>query len=433
MSYGESWGRYPKTNSTLHPVQWLHEPIKFESDKRYLPYGQGRSYGDCCLNDAGVLLTTNGLSRIISFDRQTGVLRCEAGLTIDEVLRVIVPAGWFVPVTPGTRFVSIGGAIANDVHGKNHHTSGTFGRHVLAFELLRSSGERLLCSPQQNTELFRASIAGLGLTGLITWAEIQLKPIKNAGIEMESVRFSDLEEFFQISGGSEKDFEYTVAWLDCVSSGSAFGRGIFMRGNHSAADAKQCRASRLKLAVPVDAPGFALNRWTVQAFNSCYYNKQRQKSVRSLVHYEPFFYPLDAVLDWNRIYGRRGFFQFQCVLPPTAGKTALSDMLREIVASGNGSFLAVLKEFGDLPSPGMMSFPRPGVTLCLDFANHGEKTACMMKRLDAMTREFGGAMYPAKDAWMTADNFRRYFPCWQEFSKFIDPAFSSSFWRRVSA
>lgn len=433
MSYGESWGRFPKSKAELVPVQWLHEPLKFESGKSYLPYGQGRSYGDCCLNDGGVQLSTKVLSRVISFDRERGVLRAEAGLTLDEILRVIVPAGWFVPVTPGTRFVSLGGAIANDVHGKNHHAAGTFGRHVRAFELLRSNGQRLLCTATENRDYYSATIAGLGLTGLITWAEVQLKPIHNSSISMESIQFSNLDEFFEISGSSDKDFEYTVAWLDCVSKGSNFGRGIFMRGNHSPADAPQRRASKLRLAVPFDAPSFALNKWTVQAFNSCYYHKQRSKLVQSVTHYEPFFYPLDAVYDWNKIYGKRGFFQFQCVLPPAVSRSGLLQMLKDIVESGNGSFLAVLKEFGNVPSPGMLSFPRPGVTLCLDFANQGEATVSLMRRLDCMTREMGGAMYPAKDAWMSPESFRAYFPSWKEFSKFIDPAFSSSFWRRVTA
>jgi FAD/FMN-containing dehydrogenase len=431
MGIGESWGRFPKTKAHIRSVSWRTDVQRLAADSTYLAYGQGRSYGDCCLNDGGTLLRTAGLNRLLSFDREKGILRAEAGITFDELLRVIVPAGWFLPVTPGTRFVSLGGAIANDVHGKNHHRGGTFGRFVRSFELLRSDGKTVVCSPTVNAELFAATIAGLGLTGLILTAEIQLKAIVNAGILMDSIRFHNLSEFFEISRSTESKYEYTVAWLDCVASGDKLGRGIFMGGNHHPERGRIFKPSGLTLKAPFDAPGFLLNRYTVQAFNQVYFHKQFADKVCSEVHYAPFFYPLDSVLEWNRIYGSRGFFQFQCVVPSTEPK-GIQMLLERIVASGKGSFLAVLKEFGDLASPGMLSFPRKGVTLCLDFANQGESTILLMGELENMVTELGGALYPAKDALMSAEHFTQYYPRLPEFKKHIDPQFSSSLWRRVT-
>lgn len=433
MSAFESWGRFPRASQSIQPFRWPWQGIIRPPGRTLLPYGLGRSYGDSCLNDGGELLSTRELNRFISFDQESGVIRCEAGVSLDALHQATVPRGWFVPVTPGTRFVTLGGAVANDVHGKNHHRAGTLGRHVRSFGLLRSDGQRLVCSPQENQEVFAATIGGLGLTGLIVWVEIQLIRIANPYIDMHSTKFSNLEEFFVLSKESDSDSEYTVAWLDCVASGADFGRGIFMKGNFCGPDAALPTKRRsLRLRMPFDAPALALNNLTVRAFNYLYFNKQRQKSVSQVVHYEPFFYPLDAVEQWNRIYGRRGFLQFQCVVPSSNGQAGIRAILETIVASGRASFLAVLKEFGALQSPGMLSFPRPGVTLCLDFPNQGQATMALFKRLDEQTRELGGAMYPAKDATMSGESFRSYFPRWQEFSKHIDPAFSSSFWRRVT-
>ena len=428
----ESWGRYPKVEQTVIEPVWLPE-VRIPPTDSVLAYGCGRSYGDCCLNGGGAIISTRWLNRIIEFDSQSGVLRCEAGLSFRDLLEFSLPRGWFLPVTPGTQFVTVGGAIANDVHGKNHHLSGTFGRYVRRFELLRSDGEVVLCSPDQNSDLFRATIAGLGLTGFIRWAEFQMKPVKGPFIEMESIKFGSLDEFFEITRSSDKDFEYTVAWLDCVSSGGEFGRGIFMRGNHSEVAAPPgSKGKKPLVSVPLDAPDFALSNLTVRAFNTLYYNKQFEKVKRTRSRYEPFFYPLDSVHQWNKIYGKRGFFQFQCVVPEKENNKAIREILSAIVASGKGSFLAVLKEFGEIESPGMLSFPRPGITLCLDFPNEGASTLELMRRLDTMTREAGGAMYPAKDAAMSPESFKRYFPRLEEFKKFKDPRFSSSLWRRLT-
>ena len=398
-----------------------------------LAFGQGRSYGDTCLNDGGILLDTSSLSSIISFDRQHGVIRCEAGTTLAEILELIVPHRWFVPVIPGTRHVSVGGAIAHDVHGKNHHRAGTFGCYVRQFELLRSSGERFVCSPTQHTELFRATIAGMGLTGLITWAEFQLKPIDSPNIAIERVPFASLDQFYSLAAASDQDYEYTVAWLDCGSGGSRVGRGILTRGNPAKTDqpvTRKVEGARLA-RVPFDAPGFILNRLTVRLLHAFYYRLQSRQAAKEIVPYEPFFFPLDAVANWNRIYGRRGFFQYQCVVPHDE-REAIEEILARITRSGLTAVLAVLKTFGEVASPGMLSFPRPGITLAVDFPNQGTRILRLLDELDEVTRAARGAVYPAKDARMSAQSFQSYFPSWKTFARYIDPKFSSSFWRRVT-
>ncbi|MBE3565454.1 MAG: FAD-binding oxidoreductase [Thermogemmatispora sp.] len=432
----QSWGRYPRVKpARVVPIYWRDQL----PDLRTLPgpllaYGYGRSYGDSCLNENGTVLVTSHLRRFLAFDEEQGLLRCEAGVSLAEVLDLIVPRGWFLPVSPGTKFVSVGGAIANDIHGKNHHKAGTFGCHVTRFELLRSNGERLACSPTENRELFEATIGGLGLTGLILWAEFRLKRIHNPYIDMERIRYDSLEEFMELCAESDEQYEYTVAWVDCLASGSKLGRGIFMRGNHNQSPdyARKPLPRKLPLAVPVDLPSFTLNTLTLKIFNTLYDHSQLQKRVFKVIPYEPFFYPLDSIHDWNRMYGPRGFFQYQCVVPYDQGYDVMKEILQRISRSGQGSFLAVLKKFGDVRSPGLLSFPRPGLTLALDFANQGPKTLRLFDELDALVRESGGALYPAKDARMHGEDFKRFFPRWQEFMRYVDPKFSSSFWRRMA-
>lgn len=431
----QSWGRYPSIKpEKVVPIFWRNEiPDLSAYEQSVLPYAYGRSYGDSCLNEDGISLDVSRLSRFISFDTQRGILRCEAGLSLAEILDVIVPRGWFIPVSPGTKFVSVGGAIANDIHGKNHHKAGTFGCHVTRFELLRSNGERLLCSPEINPALFQATIGGLGLTGVILWAEFNLKPIVNPYIDMDSIRFDSFDEFLDISADSDQQFEYTVAWVDLLIGGKGLCRGKFSRGNNNSSPnlAKKRLPGRFPLTVPFNLPSFTLNTLTVKAFNEAYYHIQLPRRVHKVVPYEPFFYPLDSIHRWNLIYGKRGFFQYQFYVP-FGQEDAMRDVLGRIRSAGEGSFLTVLKQFGDIPSPGMLSFPRPGLNLALDFSNHGEKTLRLLSELDEVVLHSGGAVYPAKDARMSADHFKAFFPRWQEFERYIDPKFSSSFWRRVT-
>jgi FAD/FMN-containing dehydrogenase len=427
-----SWGRYPHVrHNAVYKASWADEipSIVDQVDiSGCLPYGLGRSYGDSCLNEGRTLLDCSRLNRILGFDRQTGRLWCEAGVSLADILEVAVPAGWFLPVTPGTKFVTIGGATANDVHGKNHHRSGTFGSHVIGLHLYRSDVEHVACSGNENREMFSATIGGLGLTGVILSAEIQMKPITGNLIAVETLPFCSLDEFISISNESDLSHEYTVAWIDCFSGERP--RGIFFRGNH-AADSVNTKRKGLSPRVPFAFPEWVLNHLTIQAFNTIYYRWNRLKSGKGNVHFDPFFYPLDSIQDWNLVYGKSGFVQHQCIVPNSAGK-ALEEMLRVVKKSGLGSFLAVMKRFGDRRSPGLLSFPRPGITLTLDFPVRGEKTLPLMESLDRIVLEAGGALYPAKDARMSPTMFESSFPNWRDFRRFIDPKLSSSFWRRVT-
>ncbi|MGA0588052.1 FAD-binding oxidoreductase [Dyella sp. KRB-257] len=428
---GQSWGRYPAATQSVVVITDRHALLP-TTDGSMLPHGNGRSYGDSCLNDGGTLLHARGLDRYIRFDSSTGLLECEAGVLFSEILELVVPQGWFLPVTPGTKFITVGGAIANDVHGKNHHKAGTFGCHVLAFELLRSDGSRRLCTPVDHPEWFAATIGGLGLTGLVTWARIQLRRIAGPWMSTEVHRFKDLTGFFRLSEASDRDYEYTVAWIDCAAKGRALGRGLFTRANHAPAyPDRRPAASARRLGVPLVPPVSLINPLSLRAFNTLYYHRQRQQVVHQTTHYEPHFYPLDGIRDWNRIYGPRGFLQYQCVVPPAAAEACVEQLARMISASGSGSFLAVLKQFGQRRSPGLLSFPRPGATLALDFPNRGAHTLQLLDRLDEVVAKAGGAVYPAKDARLSGKLFRQYFPAWETFHPFIDPRFSSSFWRRV--
>ncbi|WP_257292905.1 FAD-binding oxidoreductase, partial [Endozoicomonas sp. ONNA1] len=397
-----------------------------------LAHGNGRSYGDVCLSGKGTVLLTRGLDRFIEFDPLSGTLRCEAGVTLGEILSLVVPQGWFLASTPGTRFATVGGAIANDVHGKNHHDVGSFGHHVRAFELWRSDGAVLECTQDENEDWFRATIGGLGLTGLIRWAEIQLVPIRNPWMWVESRRFSNLNEFWALNREAEASSPYTVAWIDCLATGKAQGRGILLAGQHAAGQTELPIFKSSGKRIPLDPPISLINTLSLKAFNSLYY-RQPVKPQGSLIHYEPYFYPLDAIQDWNRIYGRKGFYQYQCVIPPEAAEAATSELLSVIAKRRQGSFLAVLKTFGSKPSLGMMSFHRPGSTLALDFPNQGKETLRLLADLDAIVREAGGALYPGKDARMPADLFQMGYPQWQTFSEYIDPNFSSAFWQRVTS
>lgn len=422
----------PKRASKRCPIGVDPLPLPEDPTVSVLPFGNGRSYGDVCLNTGGWLIDARPLDRFIAFGQESGLLRCEAGILLDEILALTVPRGWFLPVTPGTRFITLGGAIANDVHGKNHHRAGTFGCHVTAFELLRSDGSRRLCSPQSHPEFYRATIGGLGLTGLITWAEIRLRRIRTPLIEAETQRYDTLDAFFELSAESDTRFEHTVAWIDCLAGGAKLGRGVFIRGNHTEISPGQPpRPSRMRVRIPVDPPFSAINPATLRLFNAAYFHGHPPGLQRELVHYEPFFYPLDGVSDWNRIYGPRGFLQYQCVVPRAVGPEAVREILERIAHAGVGSFLAVLKVFGDPVSPGLLSFPQPGVTLALDFPNAGHTTFELLDRLDAVVRQAGGRLYPAKDARMRGEDFFDRYPQWPELDALRDPRFDSSFRRRM--
>jgi FAD/FMN-containing dehydrogenase len=421
-----SWGRYPHVVQRSVALAWTSDALPATSEP-LLAYGMGRSYGDVCLNPEGPVLLTRELRRFLAFDAETGVVRCEAGCTLGEVAELALPRGWFPPVVPGTRFVTVGGAVANDVHGKNHHRTGTLGRHVRALELLRGDGTRLVCGPATNAELFGATVGGLGLTGLMTWVELQLTRVPGPWVEVEALPFETLERFAELASESDKTHAYTVAWVDGLGRGKALGRGLLFRGNHVQGPGPTA-PPRPRVTVPFDAPDALLSAPLVRAFNAVYRRWPRGGVRRRSVW--KFLHPLDAVGAWNRLYGARGLLQHQSVVPGAEGVRELLDAAAE---SGQGSFLTVLKTFSDMPSPGLLSFPRPGWTLALDFPGRGAPTLRLLEKLDAVVRAHGGRVYPAKDARMSAATFRAGYPEWKAFSAYVDARFSSGFWHRVAS
>ena len=431
-----SWGRHPAPHDQqVVPLISRSEPLPRIS-RSLLPRGLGRSYGDSCLNDGGALLLARGLDRFIRFDAGTGLLACEAGVSLAEIVDFALPRGWFLPVSPGTRHVTLGGAIANDVHGKNHHRAGSFGNHVVRLELLRSDGSRTTCSRDENAGLFRATIGGLGLTGLVTWAELRLHVVAGPWMEVDTRPFRGLAELVELSEGLGSRAEYCVGWLDATARGGQAGRGIFMAGDHSAESARRPRkpgAHPAIVSVPADLPFSWLHPAAVRAFNAAYAWRGRTRAGRARVGVDAFFHPLDVVGCWNRLYGPSGFVQHQCVVPRTAeGRRALETILALAEARKRPSYLSVVKVFGDLPGEGLLSFARPGITLALDFPVTPDGGLFpMLDEIDDIVVAAGGALYPAKDARMSAATFRASFPRLPEFLGFVDPAFSSSFWRRV--
>lgn len=425
-----SWGRLERD---LHKVVALHDRFDLgcvgRDTRPGLPYGNGRSYGDVCLNPGGRLWTIRGLDRFIAFDGEQGIVECEAGVLLKDIIEMALPRGWFVPVTPGTQYVTLGGAIANDVHGKNHHSAGTFGEHVESLRLRRTDGTTVDCSTSRNRDWLEATIGGLGLTGLIVSARLKMKPVPGPWLDVETLTFGSLDDFFELSAQTEQGWEYSVAWIDCVGGRGRGGRGVFFRGHHVPHDALPPRP-RVR-SMPITPPLSLINSVSLRLFNAVYYGTNRRRSGRRVTHYLPFFYPLDHVLEWNRVYGPRGFYQYQCVVPRAVERAATAELLDEIARAGTGSFLAVLKTFGDRAPAGWMSFPMAGTTLALDFPNLGGRTRRLFERLNAIVRAAGGRIYPAKDACMPRELFERGYPRLAEFVRYRDAGISSAMSRRL--
>lgn len=427
-----SFGRYPKVkHRDIIKIIWKNElPDLSQFDSEILPVGLGKSYGDSCLNEDGIVINTTGLNKFIEFDKDNNLLTVESGVTLSDCLDFLIPRGYFLITTPGTKNITVGGAIANDVHGKNHHKSGTFGNHVESFRLLRSDNKIYNCSNSENIELYKATIGGLGLTGIIIDATFKVKPVETSYIDIKSIKFDNIYEFLEINSELEKKYEFTVSWIDSTASGSELGRGIYSAGNFSNHLCnKEKKESNKVIPFPIELP--LINNITVKTFNSLFYNKQIKKIETETVHYNPFFYPLDKIDGWNKAYGKKGFIQYQFVIPFGHNIDNLIKILSVIANSGLSSFLTVLKTFGDVSSPGMLSFPRPGITMAIDFSMQNRKIFDVLKQTDEILKQTGGVIYPAKDARMSANNFQIFYPQWKEFSQYIDPKFSSSFWRRV--
>lgn len=406
------WGRFPKIDAKISiPVDKQAWKSALGTNQSLIARGLGRSYGDSA--NARVALQTDYLDHYIHFDAQEGILECEAGLSLHEVLNCIIPKGWFLPVTPGSGYVTIGGAVASDVHGKNHHINGTFGDHVIAIELLLGSGEVLQISRTQHPELFHATCGGMGLTGVILSVTLKMKSIQSSLISQTTIKTANLEEIlhqFDVNQSST----YSVAWIDCLAKGAQLGRSILMLGEH-AHEGGLSLVRPKNLSVPVDMPSALLNAHSIAAFNSLYYSRAKQSIHTSEVSYMNYFYPLDGLRNWNRLYGKQGFIQYQFVLPKAAGYVGMRDILERISDAGKGSFLAVLKGFGPQNS-NYLSFPFEGYTLALDFkADQG--TFDLVKTLDPLVVDYGGRIYLAKDALMSQETFKRGYPRWVEFEE----------------
>lgn len=398
-----NWGNYPIIEAQeIQPTSITDFHQFIENEDILIARGNGRCYGDASLQNN--IVSTKRWNHFLNFDRENGILECESGVLLSEIIEVIIPAGFFIMVTPGTKFITVGGAIASDVHGKNHHKEGCFSEHLIHFELMTASGKILKCSREENTELFWATIGGMGLTGIILSASFRLKRIETSYIRHEAIQAKNLDEIYKLIDESES-WTYTVAWIDCLQKKNSLGKAIMLRGEHaliSELSEKQKKEplklpKKKNLNIPFYFPGFVLNPLTIKIFNWLYFNKQINKKVSGITDIESFFYPLDAVANWNRIYGKKGFIQYQFVIPRENGKEGMSKILETISKSGNGSFLVVLKLFGENNPEAYNSFPFPGYTLALDFKLN-DKLPELIDKLDSIVEEYGGRIYRTKDA-----------------------------------
>ncbi|MDC3363310.1 FAD-binding oxidoreductase [Planktomarina temperata] len=420
----QSWGRL---SADVHRVTTLDRISSEFPENIILPIGMGRSYGDVGLNPNGMVLDTTKQDHFISFNSETGVLIAEAGVTLSAIQENMVKRGWLLPVTPGTQYVTLGGAVSNDVHGKNHYGAGTFGCHLIHLVLMRSDIGIVTCSPEIHPDLFAATIGGMGLTGVILEVGIKLRPVSSSWLETETVVFSSIDEFFSLSHESKLHWEYSVAWIDCTNARNL--RGLFYRANHCKSGKNSCRRRTLRL--PLTPPVSLINQASLKVFNALYYRLQAYNLGPGKENFRSYFYPLDNFHNWNRLYGPKGFYQYQSVVPFDLAREATHEMLRVIADAQQGSFLMVLKTFGDVKSPGLLSFPMPGVTLAMDFPNRGTKTLQLFEKLDRIVVEANGRLYPAKDARMTAELFEQTYSNIREFTKFRDPRISSAMSRRI--
>ncbi|TAE50726.1 MAG: FAD-binding oxidoreductase [Bacteroidetes bacterium] len=412
-----NWGKYPVAEAQL----LSYRPGKPLSEyTSWIGRGMGRCYGDSAL--APMIVSGLQMNRFLAFDAEKGLLTCEAGTTYEEIIAHFLPRGWFPPVTPGTKYVSMGGALASDVHGKNHHVEGSFSRHVQWFDLLTATGTELRCSRAENAAVFYATAGGMGLTGFILRMCLQLKPVSSSFIHVESLKARNLEEIL----GMFDEFvtaTYSVAWIDCLSGGSGLGRSILLKGEHAAISdmpagkAALAVSQKKRITVPFDLPSFTLNSLSIRAFNALYYGKQFSPRSSALSDYDSYFYPLDVIHHWNRIYGRRGFTQYQFVVPKAAGKAGIREVLERVQKAGMGSFLSVLKLFGP-EEEGWLSFPMEGYTLTLDFPI-SQKLFPFLDELDQVVAGYGGRVYLTKDVRLGEEMFRQMYPRQEAFYDLI--------------
>lgn len=404
------WGKFPVINAQVSTPRDLDSVFEAVKKGQAIARGNGRSYGDSSISINNTINLT-ALNRILSFDNKTGILVAQSGVLLADILEIFLPKGWFPKVTPGTKYVTLGGMAAADIHGKNHHKDGSFRSCVKWIDLVTKEGELKRCSPENNTELFNWTIGGMGLTGIIVTIAIQLRPVSSAWIKEKTLSARNIKEAINIFEQSQ-EATYSVGWIDCLSKGKNLGRSLIMLGEH--ADPSDLpdqfhqtpfkNRIRKKISIPIHFPSFILNRISVRLFNLLYYIRGRRKHSENLVGWDEYFYPLDSLLGWNKIYGRKGFVQFQCVIPLEQSEEGITRLLKVISERGVASFLAVLKRFGKQDSP--ISFPMEGYTLALDFPI-SKKTLALLDELDEITLQYGGRFYLAKDSRMTAETFSK--------------------------
>jgi len=421
-----AWGRSSVSTSNYHTpasVAELHN--SFRAARRgtdstqargLIARGYARSYGDQCLNDAGDVMDTTQLRGIRHFDVATGLLECEAGVSFAEVTALCLPAGWLPAVCPGTSFVSMGGAIANDVHGKNQRHAGTFSDHVVWFDVLLPSGAWMRVSRESQAEIFRATVSGIGLTGVIVALQMQLRRVQSNAVTMTESRIPNLQAFLETLPDASARHQYAVGWIDALTSGPHMGRGIMEVAEHAESGIAATR--RREFTWPFDCPAWMLNRASVGAFNAAYYHRVSRNGRSRAIHAAQFLYPLDAIHHWNRLYGKRGVYQFQCALPFAESQKGLASIVKHVVASRSASFLAVIKYMGK-QGAGLLSFARPGFSLALDFPRRPD-TLALVHRLHDIVMEHGGAVYLAKDTCLTAPQFQAMYPAASAFRTIID-------------
>lgn len=421
------WNNFPKARCRVARPE-RYRQLSPDSNQSQIARGLGRSYGDIALNELGQVVLTTRLNRILAFDPENGILRAEAGVTLDEIVQTFLPRGWFLPITPGTRYATLGGCVANDVHGKNHHDIGSFSACVAGLELVTASGEALLCSPKSNPQVFWATVGGLGLTGFITEVTIQLRRVESGYMHVEHHAGDDLDDLIELM--AEEVSDYSVAWIDCLASGNKQGRGIYMQGRHLGEDelAPEHRDHPLSPKLPKDRnfpfnlPRGFLNRYSVKAFNAWYFAREAKKTSFAS-DYHSYFYPLDSIQHWNRMYGKKGFIQYQCVLPLESSSTGMHELVDELQRQGHASFLAVLKRMGP-GNQAPLSFPMEGYTLAVDIPVSGAKAANLVNELNAITLGHDGRVYLAKDALLRPEAFRAMYPGMEEWlgiKQVLDP------------
>jgi FAD/FMN-containing dehydrogenase len=426
------WGRHPVVNGRMVRPERYHDLAALPGT---LARGLGRSYGDAALSQDGTLCSMLRLNRMLAFDAATGVLVAEAGLSLAEIAAQFLPRGWFLPVTPGTKFVTLGGALAADVHGKNHHLDGCISAHVPWLEVFTPAAGLRRCGPEQDPDLFWATAGGMGLTGIIGTVALRLKPVPGPWLEVVHRPARDLDQILELFADPALDAPYSVAWIDCLAKGARLGRSVLMLGRHIAGEPGAPFPASPRFELPCDLPAFCLGAFNVRLFNSVFYriNARKTQPFRSAL--DPFFYPLDAVGHWNRAYGRRGFVQYQCVLPEASAREGLRRILEAVSSAGSASFLAVLKKLGDA-GRGFLSFPIAGFTLALDMPFRGEATLALLRQLDELVLQGGGRVNLCKDAHLGREAFRAMYPrldAWLAVKRRVDPEglLTSSLSRRL--